>query len=169
MIPARRIGYNRVPMNIEKPNRRKHTYVQRLVAPPQDVFPLLCPVMETRWVPGWMPSTVLSNCGVIEPGCIFTTAAKPHDAIWIVSRHDPVGHRLEMYKVAPAHSITRLEIDLSGEADGTTSASVAYEVTAIGTAGEKYVEEFTEEWYEGFMQSWEKAMNHYLKTGRRIA
>lgn len=31
------------------------------------------------------------------------------------------------------------------------------------------MEEFTEEWYEGFMVEWEKAMNHYLGTGNKIA
>lgn len=156
-------------MNIEKPNRKKHTYVQHVHAAPETVFPLLCPVMETRWVPGWMPGTVLSESGVIERDCIFITRSKPHDAIWLVSRHDPDAWRLEMYKVAPEHSVTRLEIALSGEPDGTTSAHIAYEVTAIGSAGERFVEEFTEEWYEDFMLSWEKAMNHYLKTGRKIA
>lgn len=156
-------------MNIERPNRKRHAYVQRLHAPPETVFPLLCPVMETKWVPGWMPATVIADSGVIEPGCIFTTPAKPHDAIWLVSRHDPVAWRLEMYKVAPGHSVTRLEVALAGEHDGTTSATIAYEVTAIGPPGERFVEEFTEEWYEDFMLSWEKALNHYLKTGRKIA
>lgn len=156
-------------MNIEKPTRKKHAYVQHIGAPPEAVFPLLCPVMEAKWVPGWMPATVLSDSGVIEPDCIFITPSKPHDAIWLVSRHDPVAWRLEMYKVAPEHSLTRLEIELSGEHDGTTSAAIAYEVTVLGAAGEKFVEEFTEEWYEDFMLSWEKAINHYLKTGRKIA
>lgn len=156
-------------MNIEKPTRKKHAYVQHIGAPPEAVFPLLCPVMETKWVPGWMPATVLSDSGVIEPDCIFITPSKPHDAIWVVSRHDPVAWRLEMYKVAPEHSLTRLEVELSGEHDGTTSAAIAYEVTVLGAAGEKFVEEFTEEWYEDFMLSWEKAINHYLKTGRKIA
>lgn len=155
-------------MNIEKPNRQKHSYVQHIAAPPESVFPLLCPVMEVKWVPGWMPATVLSESGVVEQECVFITPSKPYDSIWVVTKHDPDRYRLEMYKVSPDHSVTKLEIALSGEHDGTTSAHIAYEVTAIGAAGEKFVEEFTGEWYEGFMQSWEKAMNHYLKTGNRI-
>jgi len=156
-------------MNIEKPNRKKHAYVQHLNAPPETVFPLLCPVMETKWVPGWMPATVFTDSGLVEPECMFTTPSKPHDSIWLVSKHDPDRYRLEMYKISPEHTITKLEIALSGENDGATSANIAYEVTAIGTAGERFVEEFTEEWYEGFMQSWERAMNHHLKTGGKIA
>lgn len=156
-------------MNIEKPNRKKHTYVQQIKAPPEVVFPLLCPVMEVKWVPGWMPGTVISGSGVAEQGCVFTTPSKPHDSVWLISEHDPVGYRLEMYKVSPGHTLTRVEISLTGVDDDGTSASVAYEVTVIGEAGEKFIEDFTEEWYEKFMQSWEKALNHYVRTGKKIA
>jgi hypothetical protein len=31
------------------------------------------------------------------------------------------------------------------------------------------MEEFTENWYKNFMIEWERAMNHYLKTGGIIA
>ena len=53
-------------MNIEKPNRKKHGYTQSLLSPPGKVFPLLCPVMEDKWVPGWVTEKVISNTGVAE-------------------------------------------------------------------------------------------------------
>ncbi len=31
--------------------------------------------------------------------------------------------------------------------------------------GDAFLEEFTTEFYAEFMQSWEKALNHYLQTG----
>jgi len=31
-----------------------------------DVFPLLCPVLELKWAPGWMPEMVISQSGVVE-------------------------------------------------------------------------------------------------------
>jgi hypothetical protein len=33
--------------------RITHEYTQNNVAPPEKVFPLLCPVREADWVPGW--------------------------------------------------------------------------------------------------------------------
>ena len=95
--------------------------------------------------------------------------SEPENAIWIVSKYDPGNWALEMYKVAPQHTISKLEITLAGQPDNRTTAHITYEITAIGAAGDKSMEEFTEDWYKGFMMEWETAMNHYLNTGEMIA
>ncbi len=156
-------------MNIEEPNRKKHSYVQHLNAPPKTVFPLLCPVMEVKWVPDWMPEIVISKSGVMEQDCMFVTPSEPQNSIWVVSKHNLENWELEMYKVSPEHTISKLEISLVSEGNNSTKAKISYEVTAIGVAGEMFLEEFTEVWYEHFMLDWEKAMNHYLSTGEKIA
>lgn len=73
-------------MKAEKPNRKKHSYVQHLQTAPDVVFPLLCPVMEMEWVADWMPIKVISESGVAEQECIFITPAQPQNSIWIVSK-----------------------------------------------------------------------------------
>ena len=160
-------------MNIKEPNRKKHGFAQHLNAPPETVFPLLCPVLEVEWAPGWMPEMVISRSGVCEQDCIFITPpempSEPENSIWIVSKYDPGNRALEMYKVAPEHTISKLEISLIGESENCTTAHISYEITAIGSSGDAFLEEFTEDWYEGFMVEWEKAMNHYLETGKMIA
>lgn len=57
-------------MNLTKPNRKKHSYTQHLNAPPEAAFPLLCPVAESKWAPGWMPEVVFSVPGVVEQECM---------------------------------------------------------------------------------------------------
>lgn len=160
-------------MKISKPNRKKHSYSQHLSAQPETVFPLLCPVLEVEWVPGWMPKTVIAQSGVCEQDCIFITPpempSEPENSIWVVTKYDPGNWALEMYKVAPEHTISKLEISLTGDSGGSTIARISYEITAIGAAGEEFLEEFTEDWYEGFMGEWEEQMNHYLDTGDKIA
>lgn len=160
-------------MNITKPNRKKHSYVQQLNAVPEKVFPLLCPVLEVEWVPGWLPDKVISQSGVCEPECIFITPpeipSEPENAIWIVTKHDPDNLSLEMYKVAPRHTVSKLEITLAASSGISTTANVSYELTAIGENGEQFMDEFTEKWYENFMQEWETQLNHYLGTGNKIA
>ena len=158
-------------MNIKEPNRRKHGYTQHLDALPERVFPLLCPVAEADWVPGWMPELVLSHSGTCEQDCVFVTpkdGPEPQSAVWVVTKYDPDNWALEMYKVIPEYTVTRLEISLQRENSHSTAAHISYEITAIGVAGEDAVQEFTEEWYEVFMLDWEKAMNHYLNTGEII-
>jgi hypothetical protein len=160
-------------VNVKKPNRKKHSYVQHLNAPPETVFPLLCPVMEVEWAHGWMPEMVISQSGVIEQDCMFITPPEtplePQNSIWIVSKYDPDNWNLEMYKVSPEHTISKLEISLVSESDNSTRAHISYEVTALGVAGDKFMAEFTEDWYKEFMVSWEKEMNHYLSTGEKMA
>jgi len=95
--------------------------------------------------------------------------SEPENSIWIVTKYDPGNWALEMYKVAPKNTISKLEISLVGDFDNSTTAHISYEITAIGAAGDKLMEGFTEDWYEGFMVEWEKAMNHYLETGEKIA
>ena len=69
-------------MNITKPVRATRSYTQRLVAAPEAVFPLLCPVREADWIDGWDPALVVSSTGVAELDCVFTTKAEPVDAVW---------------------------------------------------------------------------------------
>ena len=155
-------------MAIETPNRKKHSYEQHLVASPEKVFPLLCPVMEEMWVPGWRTEKVITTTGVVEDDCMFITLSEPQNSIWIVTKHDPDCFQLEMYKVTPEHTIGKLEISLTGDANNATKAIISYEFTAIGPAGEQFLNEFTQQWYVNFMEGWEKAMNHYLSTGEKF-
>ena len=73
-----------------------------------------------------------------------------------------------MRKVTSKHTTVKLELSLVGDSSGSTMAHISYEITAIGEDGDKFLEEFTEERYEGFMLEWEKQMDHFLDTGKKI-
>jgi hypothetical protein len=156
-------------MIIEPPKRSKHSYTQNLAAPPEIVFPLLCPVRESDWTPDWDPVKVISKSGVAEQDCMFITTAEPQDAVWIVTQHDPDAFHVQMYKVTPGHTVAKLEITLSHASGNTTRADVSYEYTALAEAGEQFLRQFTSDWYENFMKEWEDALNRYLTTGQKIS
>ena len=88
-------------MIVEKPTRAIRTYVQDLAAPPERVFPLLCPVRETEWVEGWDPLFVASASG------LATKRATPGSrSAW----SDPVRSRLTAqctFGSRPRRSATR--------------------------------------------------------------
>lgn len=128
---------------------------------------MLCPVREEEWVPGWEPKLVLSNSGLAEEDCVFVTPGEPEDAIWLVTRYEPAAHALTMYKVTPGHTVGRLDIALTGDGMGGTVAEVSYEYTSLGPEGDAFLENFTEQWYRDFMQSWETALNGYLEGVRK--
>ena len=150
-------------MKIERPKRVTRRYVQTLIAPPADVFPLLCPVREAEWAPGWDPRLVLTESGVAEPDCVFVTADTPHDAIWFVTRHEPAEGFVEMVKITPALTACRLAIRLRRAGQGS-EAVVTYSHTSLGPAGDTFVDAFTEAQYAGMMQAWESHLNAYLRA-----
>ncbi len=153
-------------MEIQKPHRATRTYVQHLVAEPERVFPLLCPVREAEWIEGWDPRLVLSSSGIAELDCVFITAAQSGEAIWHISRFEREAGFVEMFKITPGVTVCRLSIQLAPSASGT-DATVTYSHTSLGPEGDDFVASFTEEHYEQFMRDWESRMNHFLSTGTR--
>ena len=154
-------------MNIRPPNRVTHTYTQRLVAPPAAVFPLLCPVREADWIDGWNPLLVLSHSGRAEPDCVFVTDARPYDAVWYITRHEPECGFVEMIKVTPDVTVCKLTIRVRATGAGS-EADVTYSHTSLGPQGDVFVASFTAEFYVQFMREWEDRMNHYLTHGAAL-
>ena len=154
-------------MNIVQPVRATRTYTQHLVAGPDAVFPLLCPVREADWIDGWDPPLVVTTSGVAEPDCVFTTSAQPIDAIWMITRHERAAGFVEMVKVTPTVTACKLTIQLRA-APGGCEADVTYSHTSLGPQGDVFVAAFTEEYYRGFMLDWEARINHYLRTGTAL-
>lgn len=156
-------------MKIVAPHRVRRTYRQHIVAPPETVFPLLCPVRECDWVQDWDPLLVVSAGGVAETDCIFVTSDGGRESTWIVTRLDPASWTIELVKVTPGVTVGQIHVTLAAEPGGT-AAEITYQHTALGEAGRALVDGFTDEFYESFMKEWEMSMNHYLATGemRRV-
>ena len=154
-------------MRIVKPNRVTRSYTQSLIAGPDEVFPLLCPVREAEWVNGWHPRLVISSSGLAERNCVFVTSAGPEEAIWMVTEHDPDRHRLEIIKVIPGIVVGRITIQLAAVDDGSI-AKISYGFTALGSDGDRVVREFTQEHFDEFMATCEAELNHFLATGERL-
>ena len=154
-------------MRITRPVRVSHTYRQTLAASPERVFPLLCPVREAEWAAGWAPLAVVSTSGVAEPDCVFVTPAEPDDAIWYITRHEPDDLLVEFLKITPGVTACRIVIKLSGN-ERECAADVTYTHTSLGPRGDEFVAGFTAEHYRHFMQDWERELNHYLATGRKL-
>jgi hypothetical protein len=151
-------------MKIVTPNRVTRSYTQRLVAPPEVVFPLLCPVREAEWIAGWDPPLVVSSSGAAERDCVFVTSGEPSNAIWYITRHDARASFVEMIKVTPMVTACRLTIQLRPAAAGC-EADITYTHTSLGPRGDEFVASFTEAFYRRFMQEWEAKLNHYLRSG----
>ena len=159
-------------MNVRKPVRAERSYVQRLVAPPEEVFPLLCPTREADWIEGWNPRLVVSESGFAEKDCVFVTDSQPAEAVWYVTRHEPENGFVEMVKISPGVTACRLSIQLQpAEVEGRSGceARVRYLHTSLSTEGDAFVADFTEDFYREFMGDWEERLNHFLLHGSALS
>lgn len=149
-------------------SRITHEFTQTNSAPPEKVFPLLCPVREADWVPGWRYKLIYSDSGVAELGCIFTTPDPATETTWIVVDYDPAGFRIAYVWISPARVAAEIRIQLEPADDGNTRAHIRYRYTGLSPDGNREVESYNEKWFRNKMEGWEAAINHYLRTGEMI-
>jgi hypothetical protein len=149
--------------------RVSHEYTQTNDAPPEKVFPLLCPVREADWVPGWQYRLVYSESGLAEDGCVFST---PNDAgpetVWMVTHYDPAAFTIAFAWIEPGTIATQIRIALAPAPGGKTTARIHYLYTGLCPAGNAVLDRYTPDWFRSKMQSWETAINHFLRHGSLI-
>src|SRR5512132_2448318 len=102
--------------------RITRTYRQTIDAPPDVVFPLLCPVREAEWLDGWQYRMIWSRSNLVEEGAVFSTPGDGEaDTVWIVTRHDAARRAVEFTRFTPASRVCVLQL-LVAPADPGRSA-----------------------------------------------
>jgi hypothetical protein len=146
-----------------------HQHIQTNLAPPYRVFPLLCPVAEAKWVPGWQYRLLYSQSGLVELGCVFITPNEDGtESTWVTTEHDPANLRVGFVWVNPGLVTAQIQIELHPEPESQTEARIRYTYTGLSEKGNREVERFNQAWFQTKMQGWETAINHYLQTGKLI-
>ena len=148
-----------------------HEFVQSNPAAPSEVFPLLCPVRESEWLPGWEYRLIYSESGIAELGCVFTTpnASAQAERIWIVTEYDRAQYRIGFVWIDPDRIITELGIQLEAGDRGMTRAKIRYRYTGLSEEGNREVESYDRQWFEVRMRNWETCINEFLRTGTKRA
>lgn len=155
-------------VRIEIPNRVAHTYEQVIEGAIEQIFPLYCPVKELLWTESWNPKIVYSNSGWVEKNAIFTSKDSERTATWYVATYDIEKGLVEMIKLVPDYTVSKLEINVTTITEDNSRVFITYGITSISDAGNDMLRNFTKENFDIAMQAWEKAMNHYLKTGEML-
>lgn len=135
----------------------------------QNVFCLFTPEEEKKWAAGWQYKLVYPPSAKTEHNLIFTTHTHSHkqdDAIWIISKYTPETSEIEYYRIEPEIKIGFIQIQCSESPDNNTIAEISYTYTALSESGNEFVSNFTEDYYQNFINSWQNAINYYIKTGK---
>ena len=130
-------------MTAFKNSRIAHEYTQINSAPPEQVFPLLCPVREADWAPGWIYRLIYSDSGVAEVGCIFATP-DPHNHVapeitWVTTDHDPASFRVGFVWISPGRVATEIRIQLAPHSTAETEARIRYRYTGLSPEGNREI------------------------------
>lgn len=148
--------------------RRSFRYVQKLSAPPDRVFPLLCPTREYEWINLWSCDLIYSDSGFAEIGCIFRTdfRSDPGPEVWVVSTYEKdeaIGFTRTSEDYVILHTINLID----GGEEGT-DAVVDLTYTALTENGEDFICSLTSEAFEEEQSTLEKLLNHYLLHGSML-
>jgi hypothetical protein len=162
-------------MTVIKSYRIAHEFTQTNPAIPDKVFPLLSPVREGDWLPGWQHRLIYSDSGIAELGCVFTTPNQPavnnqeSETTWVVTEYNPSAFRIAFLWINPGAIVTEIRIQLATGEHGTTRAHIRYRYTGLSPDGNRVLEGYDQKWFEAKMQNWETTMNHYLRTGTKMS
>lgn len=151
-----------------KAERIKKTYDLRFIAPPEKVFPLLCPVREYEWIDGWNCEMIYSESGFAEKDCVFTTRhpGEKEKTVWYMIEQDSENYKAGFLRVTPGSHAVKMQIRLKDNHDGGTDASFAYTCTALSGEGNLAIGHYVEQVLENTTAWLEKSMNNYLRTGQ---
>jgi hypothetical protein len=151
------------------PERVSHVYEQHLQATPDRVLPLLTPLGERAWASRWEPDIRWEPPGG-GAGTLFVTrhhTGRP-DTLWLLDAWEPAAGHVHYVHVTPGSDVTEIDIRLRPAGKDRTVATVRYTWTALGEPGVALVRSKTPESYRRFMQEWERELNHYLTTGKKL-
>lgn len=149
-------------------SRLIRTFVQRIEAAPEQVFPLLCPVREREWLPGWDCRMIYTQSGVAERGAVFETAQVNGTTVWVISDHVP-SRRVEFARWQPDGLLVQIEITLGHHLQGDTAVCIAYTYTAVNDHGRTALKLLTEADWLRTMEFWEQSMNAWFRKQAKVA
>lgn len=145
------------------------TFTQTINATPDVVFPLICPVREAEWLDGWNYTMVYSKSGLAERGAVFSTPGEnDEDTIWIISKHDSGAHEVEFVRVTAHSTACVLKVHAVPKDDHHSYVEIEYVYTNLTDKGNAFLESCSEEEFLNRMMWWEKSMNYFLETGKRL-
>jgi hypothetical protein len=162
-------GLTRKPKQTIKGERTVLKGKQNYSFPPEDVFPMLCPVREYEYIPQWECDIVYLDSGLAEQGGVFTTHSHGEGGqkdVWVISRYD-TNRAIEFVRVNDMRSMI-YRIELQGTENGGTVVSWEQIITGLTEEGNQYARTLQQSDFAAMLSHMQKLLEHYLATGKAI-
>lgn len=137
---------------------------------PEEVFPLLCPVRESDWIPGWSAEIVYSSSGIAENNCVFRSGFNGRcEAVYIVTRYEPDRFVIEFAIFHPGLMVEKLDLSLSRGHFEETRTTLHWRRTYTGLCreGDAIAEQSAGESFPERMTFIAASLNDYLRKSRQ--
>ncbi|MBE9535239.1 MAG: hypothetical protein IMF03_09565 [Proteobacteria bacterium] len=147
-------------------NSIKHSAGFSIDQPIDQVFPLFSPEGEKRWVPDWDYENVMGTTELSED-YVFLTRAHDHavsDAIWLIKQYLPDDWLIQFYRVEPEEKIGVVTVQCSKTNECMTHVEVTYRYIALSDEGRNFIDSFTIESYEKFIDEWRVLLLQYFEN-----
>ncbi len=120
--------------------RAVRTFTHTVHAPARDVFPLLCPIREREWIPGWQGEAVHAASGVAEEDGVFVAGLEglPRSTFFVTRFEAP--RRIEYLVLGERGIADRLALALDDAGDGTCTLTWRRVYTGLTPEGNARVE-----------------------------
>ena len=118
--------------------------------PPEQAMELFTPEGERRWADGWDPQYPEAERRE-GPGTVFTTGHGGHQTTWIMVAHEPGCVRYA--RVTQGMTAGTVAVDAVGSDERSTRVRVTYDLTALTSNGESWLEAFDAD-YETAIGGW---------------
>lgn len=148
-----------------KPVHIKSTHTIKLNGRVEDTFKLFTAEGEKLWVKGWEPEFYYPETNRTKEGAVFVTSMHgDKKTIWTCVELDETKSSVKYVRTIPGNNTAIVSVKcLRGESDKTI-VEVTYEITSLSEEGNTYTEDFIEEQYKNYINSWETEINKYLQT-----
>jgi hypothetical protein len=149
------------------PARRSFRFEALILADPDRIFPLLCPIREEEWIEGWSATVLFSASGVAEPGAVFRTRIETGE-LWVTTVHDRAAHRAEYVVVGGAHLVLLFQVSLEREPGEASRLIIVRTYTGLDAVGRGLVGELTDERVRADDERIARQLAHFLATGAML-
>ncbi len=153
-----------------KAKRIARSYRQTINEVPSKIFPLLCPVREADWLDDWDYKTIYSESGVAELNSVWTTSYwKDSEQTWIITKHDIKNYEIQFARFVPKLVTSVLDLKVIPKDAISSYVDITYTYTSLSEEGNIFLKNnFTEEFFNKNMKTWEESMNYFFRTGEKL-